>query len=287
MKGKIVANLNGSYLAFNDGVNYTVFPRGIFRYKNIHPLVGDNIIFDENSSSLNEILKRKNELIRPKACNIDQIFLVMSVKEPEFSFELLYKFLSYILMNNIDVKVVLTKCDLASDNMEIDDIKEELNKVNIPVFCLRKKRDEELEKIEKLLENKVSLFMGQTGVGKSSLINLIDSSFERKIGSYSLSRGRGKHQTKEVILLPYKNGFIGDTPGFSALNIEMYKEDLAQFFPGFGDYNKCYFSNCLHKGEKDCHIINKLNSGLISLTSYKIYLKLLDELPYRKERYKL
>lgn len=287
MNGKIVANLNGSYLASADGVNYTIFPRGLFRYKNIHPLVGDNVIFDESTSSLNKIIERKNELIRPKASNIDQIFLVMSLKEPEFSYELLYKFLTYILMNDIDVKVVLTKCDLCNDDKELENIKDELKKVNIPVFFLRKKCDEELIKIEKLLENKVSLFMGQTGVGKSSLINLIDPTFERKIGSYSLARGRGKHQTKEVILLPYKNGFIGDTPGFSALNIEIYKEDLAQYFPGFDDYNKCYFSNCLHKNEKDCHIINKLNSGVISLTSYKIYLKLLDELPYRKERYKL
>ncbi len=286
MEGKIIANLGLNYSVYADGAYYTVSPRGIFRLQNIKPSVGDNIVFDDETFSIIDIKARKNELIRPKSKNIDQIIIVMSIKEPDLSLDLLYKYLTYVLMNNIEAIVVFTKDDLIDGNLDISKVQDDLRLLNISSFIIGKNDCKNLEEIKKLLDNKVTLFMGQSGVGKSSLINLIDSSFDRKIGSFSLSRGRGKHQTKEVVLLPYKNGFIGDTPGFSALDLNIYKEDLASFFPGFNVANECYFSNCLHLNEKDCSIKKRLESGQLPKESYKIYLKILSELPYRKERYK-
>jgi ribosome biogenesis GTPase len=128
--------------------------------------------------------------------------------------------------------------------------------------------------------------MGQTGVGKSSLINLIDEEFSRQVGEFSKALGRGKHQTKEVVLLPYKNGFIGDTPGFSSLELNIYKEDLANVFPLIKDYfTECRYSNCLHKNEPGCKIKELLNDNLLDQENYQNYLQMLDELIARKDRY--
>lgn len=286
MDGKIVANLSNNYTLFKDGIYYTISPRGSFRHKGIKPLVGDNVFVNEDSFTIEEIKERKNSFIRPKVANIDQIFLVFSLKEPDLSLELLYKYLTYILMNTSKAVVVFTKDDLVSDLSNISLLQEDLKRIGISSFVLGRGDLNSLSSIKELLKDKVSLFMGQTGVGKSSLINLLDESFNRKIGEYSLALGRGKHQTKEVILFPYLNGFIGDTPGFSSLDLNIYKEDLAMFYPGFSSFNECYYSNCLHLNEKDCAIKKKLESGIISSESYKIYLKILNELPYRKERYK-
>ncbi len=288
MKGKIISTLSNTYQVYSMGVNYTVFPRGIFRHKNQHIAVGDNVVVDDENFTILEIQERKNELIRPKTANIDQIFVTMSVKEPDLSIELVYKFLTYINMNNIAANVILTKIDLLTDLTEINALKNDLEKLGINVYLVSKNDQKSIEKIVETLANKTSIFMGQTGVGKSSLINMIDPNYERKIGSYSISRGRGKHQTKEVILLPFGDGFIGDTPGFSALDLNIFKEDLAKFFSGYNSlFTKCFFSDCLHQNEKKCAVKDEISKGNLSKQAYEIYIKLLNELPYRKERYNI
>ncbi len=287
MVGKIISIINGKYVIYSDGITYNSFIKGIFRYKKERLLVGDDVVFNDDNFIIQTKLERKNELIRPLVSNIDQIFIVMSMKEPNFSKLLLYKFLTYVNMNNIPAKVILSKCDLMDENDEIDNLIKELKNLGIDVFTLSKNNNDEIELIKKELNDKTSIFMGQTGVGKSSLINLIDPLYDRKIGEYSTALGRGKHQTKEVILLPYNNGFIGDTPGFSSIDLNIYKEDLSAYFPGFNKYyNECYFSNCLHINEKECMIKKQIDNGVLSKDSYTIYLKLLNELPYKKERYK-
>lgn len=287
MIGKIISIRNGVYVIYKDKVTYNAFLTGLFRFKKEHLYVGDDVYIDDDNFTIKEKLPRKNFLIRPSAANIDQLFIVMSVKEPDFSKLLLYKFLTYANMNNIKAKVIFTKTDLEFDNKNIEILLDELKKLGINYFLLSKDNKTSIELIKKDLDNKTSVFMGQTGVGKSSLINLIDPSYQRQIGSYSQALGRGKHQTKEIILLPYMNGFIGDTPGFSSLELNIYKEDLAQFFPGYQKYfTQCYFSNCLHQNEKDCNIKKQIDNSNLSLDSYKIYLKLLDELQYKNKRFK-
>lgn len=287
MKGIIIAATGNKYVVYSKGITYNVFPKGILKYKNKNLYVGDEVEFNDDTFTIDVQYDRRNELIRPRSANIDQVFVVMSVLEPELSPELLYKFLTYVNMNGLVAKVVFTKIDLLKSLDQVNELKKELEKLGIEVFLVSKKDPESVKKLKEEFKNKISIFMGQTGVGKSSLINEIDPAFERKIGDYSLTLGRGKHQTKEVILLPYEGGFLGDTPGFSSLDLGVYKEDLAQFFPGYNAYyTECFYSNCLHQNEKNCMIKAKIESGELSSLGYKIYLKLLNELPYRKERYK-
>lgn len=287
MIGKIVSTCGGIYRIYHDGVNYDVFPKGIFRFRKEHLCVGDNVEFDENQCVITKILERKNELIRPRIANVDLSLITLSVKEPELSEELIYKFLTYSLMNNVESKVVLTKVDVLTDFKEVERIKFDLAKIGIETFFVSKKDDKSVEQIRCLLKDKVVLFMGQTGVGKSSLINAIDPTFNRKVGQYSTALGRGKHQTKEVLLLPFERSFIADTPGFSSLELDIFKEDFAHYFPGYEKYyTDCYFSNCLHQNEKQCKIKEEILNGHLSKEAHDIYLKLLSELEYRQERFK-
>ena len=189
-------------------------------------------------------------------------------------------------MNSIPASVIFTKVDKLENFDHLKTVKEDLLKLGYPVYFLSKDGDDELARLKEDIDGKSIVFMGQTGVGKSSAINKIEPNFERKIGEYSVALGRGKHQTKEVILLPYKNGFIGDTPGFSSLDLNLFKEDLAQYFPGYEKlYTQCYFSNCLHQNEKQCKIKEEICNDNLSKEGYEAYIKLLSELPYKSERY--
>lgn len=287
MNGKILANIRGVYVVHVNGINYNVVSRGHLRHENKILLVGDNVIFDDENLVIEDVLERKNELIRPKSANIDEMFVAMSLKEPDYSLELIYKFLTYANMNNIKSSVVLTKADLVTDFTEINKLKEDLKKVNVKTYIISPKDEKSINELKEAFKGKTSIIMGQTGVGKSTLMNEIDPSFNRLVGEYSTALNRGKHKTKEVILCPYEDGFIGDTPGFSSLELDLFKEDLAKFFPGYESYYlNCYFSDCLHQNEKDCKIKEEIEKNNLSKDAYEVYLKLLNELPYRKERYK-
>ena len=286
MTGKILSTCGGIYIVHHNDINYRLFPKGIFRHRNQKLLVGDEVDFNDEEMVIESIYERKNELIRPKVANVDTLLITMSVCEPELSVELLYKFLTYANMNSIPAAVVFTKIDMLKDLSHLDTLKNDLIKLGYKVYYLSSDENSEINLLIDDIKNKTVVFMGQTGVGKSSAINHIDPNFERKIGEYSDALGRGKHQTKEVILLPYENGYIGDTPGFSSLDLNIFKEDLAQYFPGYGElYTKCFFSNCLHQNEKQCKIKEEISNGNLSKEGYEAYIKILDTLPYRNERY--
>lgn len=286
MNGKILSTVGGVYVVYANGINYRLFSKGIFRFKKQKLLVGDNVIFNDEEMIIEAIDERSNELIRPKVANVDLLLVTMSVVEPELSIELLYKFLTYANMNSIKASVIFTKVDKLNDFKKLDATKKDLEKLGYEVYYLSKEKDAELDRLINDINGKSVIFMGQTGVGKSSAINHIDPNFDRKIGEYSVALGRGKHQTKEVILLPHENGFIGDTPGFSSLDLNIFKEDLAQYFPGYDKYyTQCYFSNCLHQNEKQCKIKEEILNGNLSKEGYEAYIKLLNTLPYKATRY--
>ena len=286
MKGLIVALSCGVYSVNADGVIYQLTARGVFRNQGIKPVVGDRVDFNEETMVIETVYPRDSFLKRPPIANISQIILVFSLKEPEFSYLLAFKYLTYANMNNIKAKLVLTKTDKDIDEDLIKNIKEVFTSVNIETYFVSNKTKEGLEEVKGLFANEVSCVMGQTGVGKSSLINAIDPNYEREIGEYSVALGRGKHRTKEVILLPYQGGYIADTPGFSSLELNLFKEDLAAFLPEFNHlYNKCYFTDCLHISENRCAVKDAINEGKISQKAYDCYQKLLDEAIFKKERY--
>ncbi len=286
MKGLIVALSCGIYSVSANGIIYNLTARGVFRNQGIKPVVGDEVDFNEETLVMETVYPRASFLKRPPIANISQIILVFSLKEPEFSYLLAFKYLTYANMNNIKVKIVLTKIDKDVDVSLINDIKEVFSSVNVDTYFISNKTKEGLEEVKGLFANEVSCVMGQTGVGKSSLINAIDPNYQRQIGEYSYALGRGKHRTKEVILLPYQGGYIADTPGFSSLDLNLFKEDLAAFFPAFNNlYNKCYYTNCLHVSENKCAVKDALNEGKISSKAYECYQKLLEEAIFKKERY--
>ena len=286
MKGLIVALSCGVYSVSSDGVIYNLTARGVFRNQGVKPMVGDQVEFNPETMVIEVIYPRVSALKRPPIANISQIILVFSLKEPDFSFLLAFKYLTYANMNNVKASLVLTKIDKCDDQGLVNEIKEVFSSIGVKTFFVNNKTKEGLDKVKELFNDEISCVMGQTGVGKSSLINAIDANYEREIGEYSFALGRGKHRTKEVILLPYSGGYIADTPGFSSLELDLYKEDLAAFFPSFSDlYYKCYYTDCLHVSENKCAVKEKIAEGKISQKVYDCYLKLLDEAIFKKERF--
>ena len=286
MEGRIVGLNCGFYSVLADGMIFKVKARGAFRNKSIKPVVGDKVELDDTYFVINMVYPRDTYLKRPVIANLSQMLIVSSLVEPEFSYLLVFKYLTYANLHGVKAKIVLTKSDKYEDKDKIEEIKSVFNKLNIDVFVISNKTKEGLEEIKKLFKNEITCLIGQTGVGKSSLINSIDPEFNRNIGEYSDALGRGKHETKEVILLPYEGGFIADTPGFSSLDLELYKEEIAQYFPGFSSrYTECYFSNCLHISEKKCKIKEALEAGEIPSIAYDAYLKLSNEAIYKNRRF--
>ena len=287
MNGIILSSRYGTYEVLTSSQEIVVCkPRGLFRHKQIKLVVGDKVVIDEMEKVITDIEERKNFLIRPSIANVDELAIVMSVTEPDFSSLLIDKFIAYARFFKINANVIISKVDKDFDDRQLKEKIEALEKVGVQVIEYSKVTKLGIEKIQKLFENKIVALMGQTGVGKSSLLNELVPSSQREVGEFSKFLGRGKHKTKEVVLIPYDNGFIADTPGFSSLELPFYKEDLAQCFVGFEKYyEKCKFSNCLHIHEKDCEVKKAVEEDKISKDTYENYLKVLEELILRKDRY--
>ena len=286
MRGRIVSLSCGIYSVESDGVIYNAPARGVFRSKGIKPTVGDEVEISEETYVIQKVLDRTTFLKRPPIANVDQMLIIESLKEPEFSYLLAFKYLTYANMNGINAKIILTKSDKEDDKAYIEEIKKVFAIIGIEVYVVSNKTQEGLEDVRKIFKNHVTCLIGQSGVGKSSLINSIDKDFERRVGDYSYALGRGKHQTKEVILLPYEGGYIADTPGFSSLELELYKEDLAKFYPGFNEkYTECYFSNCLHLTENRCAVKELIEQGKYPQIAYECYKKLSEQSIYETKRY--
>lgn len=286
MRGRIVSLSCGIYSIESDGVIYNAPARGVFRSKGIKPTVGDEVEISEETYVIQKVLDRATFLKRPPIANVDQMLIIESLKEPEFSYLLAFKYLTYANMNGIKAKIILTKSDKEDDKAYIEEIKKVFDMIGIEVYVVSNKTQEGLEDVRKIFKNHVTCLIGQSGVGKSSLINSIDKDFERRVGDYSYALGRGKHQTKEVILLPYEGGYIADTPGFSSLELELYKEDLAKFYPGFNEkYTECYFSNCLHLTENRCAVKELIEQGKYPQIAYECYKKLSEQSIYETKRY--
>lgn len=252
--------------------------RGKLRNMDISPVVGDFVIVDTDKQVIEKVLKRKNYLERPLISNIDKLLIVMSTAIPSFSSYLIDKFLIIAKSNNIEPIIVITKTDMISFKEKID-VKKYIKyyrKIGIKTYI-----NKDVLKIKKEFKGSVVALCGQTGAGKSSLLNRIDASLSLKTGEVSLSLGRGKHTTRLVELLEVNQGLIADTPGFSSLEIKIPKNDIKKYYPEFNI--QCKYKSCNHIKEDGCKFIELVNKNKIPKWRYDNYLKFLEEVG--KEKY--
>lgn len=246
--------------------------RGRLRNSNINPVVGDNVFVNIETKTIEKVYERKNYLERPLIANIDKLLIVMSTSIPVFSPYLIDKFLVIAFSNNIEPIIIITKTDMISIKEKLE-VKKHVNyyrKLGVKVYI-----NTSVKKIKQEFKDSVVALCGQTGSGKSSLLNKIDASLKLKTGEVSLSLGRGKHTTRLVELLEVNDGLIADTPGFSSLEININKKDLKNYYP---DFNKpCKYRSCSHVKEEGCKIIKLVEKGKIPSWRYENYLKFMEE----------
>lgn len=271
MQGRIIKQISNDYTVETNGITYICKCRGIFRKEHITPLVGDFVEFDENKKLIEKINPRKNELVRPPVANIDQAILITSVKDPDFSTNLLDKLLTIIEYRSIKPIIILTKMDL---------LKEDEKQTLLSVIEYYKKYYEvyentDLESIKKVLKNRVSVFTGQSGAGKSTLLNRLDSNLSLETNEISKALGRGKHTTRHVELIPIYGGLVADTPGFSSIDFRgMTTADIRDQFPEFNEFKaECEYQDCMHVKEHTCRIKELVEAGVILKSRYENYLK--------------
>lgn len=292
--GRIVKAISGFYYVESGGRVYQCKGRGVFRNQNRSPLVGDAVSFqvDENDEGyIIDIEKRTNVLHRPPIANIDQALIITSAKQPSFSSLLLDRFLVFIESKQINPLIYITKQDLLSDE-ELHDIlkwKKIYEQIGYEVVLLStvKLIDSVKEVIESNFKGHVSAVMGQSGVGKSSLLNAIDPTLTIKTDVISKSLGRGKHTTRHVELISIAGGFVADTPGFSVVQFDdIEAEDLSDCFPEMRKKQQgCKFRGCLHVNEPHCAIKQAVEEGRVASERYKHYLQFMEEIQERKPRY--
>lgn len=276
MEGKIIKLISNDYTVLSNNKKYICKSRGKFRKLKISPLVGDQVVFDDINNYILEVKKRKNELVRPPVANIDQAFIITSVKHPNFSTNLLDKLIDIIEFNNIEPIICFTKLDLLNKE-EQNDIDMYINyykKIGYKVFI-----NIQISEIKEQFKNKISVFTGQTGAGKSTLLNNINPNLKIKTDDISYALGRGKHTTRHVELIELENGFVADTPGFSSLEfIDMKDIDIRDNFVEFELYKeKCKYRDCMHDKEDECEVKNKVRSGDILESRYQNYLNFIHK----------
>ena len=274
MKGQIVKISSDLHFVSFEGNIYPCKCRGIFRKEHIIPIVGDYVLFSKEKKLIEEVLPRKNEFQRPKVSNIDQAFLITSLKLPDFSLNLLDKFITLMEINNVDVIICITKSDLVNeDEMEyINDKLDYYKNIGYKVIY-----NTEIDEIKRLIKNKTSVFTGQTGAGKSTLLNKLNPEWNLEVGEVSFALGRGKHTTRVVELFELFGGKVMDTPGFSSLEFNNYtKEQIRDSFIEFKKY-PCPFSDCMHTNEKECSVKREVFSNNILESRYLNYLNFIGD----------
>lgn len=292
MQGKIVKGIAGFYYihVVESGV-YECKAKGIFRKEKIKPLVGDNVkieIIDENekTGNITEILPRKNELIRPAVANIDQALVVFAVTRPSPHFSLLDRFLVMMESKHIPVILCFNKEDIA-DDFQIKALEKIYSGCGYPCIFTSALEQRNIEQVKVLLTGKTTAIAGPSGVGKSSMINVLQPEANMETGDISQKIERGKHTTRhsELFLID-ADSYIMDTPGFSSLYMSDFeKEDLQYFFPEFEEFEgTCRFDGCSHTHEPDCSVKNAVSDGKIASVRYDSYKKIYEELK-DKRRY--
>lgn len=274
MRGQIVKISSDLHFVSYENEVYPCKCRGIFRKEHITPVVGDYVLFNKDKKLIEEILPRKNIFQRPKVSNIDRAFLITSLKYPDFSLNLLDKFIVLMEINKVEPIICITKSDLLREE-EFIEIKKYLDyyeKIGYKVVY-----NTELEKIKALLKGVTSVFTGQTGAGKSTLLNKLNPNWNLETGEISLALGRGKHTTRVVELFEFLGGKVMDTPGFSSLEFKGYsKKEIRDAFVEFSMY-PCLYKDCSHTKEEECVVKKEVLANNILESRYLNYLNFIGE----------
>lgn len=279
MQGEVVKVIsNQFYVKVNNNVLICT-QRGVLKKNKTLPLVGDKVLVDIKKQVIEKILPRKNEIVRPPVANIDQAIVVTSLKHPDFSTNLLDKLLVQLEINKIKPIICLTKKDLLS-SIELTNYLEIINYYQKIGYLVVDNTD--IKKILKELENKITVFLGQTGAGKSTLLNKLFPDLNLKTGEVSLALGRGKHTTRVVEIIEIGNIKVLDTPGFSALSFLKYDlESVKEAFVEFKNY-PCLYKDCNHDKEPECNLKKAVLSGNVLESRYENYLNFKKEFSERK-----
>ena len=288
MQGRILKATGGFYYVLSDAVLYECRARGLFRKTGVSPLVGDWVEIEETGEEkgyVTRILDRKNSLIRPPLANLEQLFLVVSVADPQPNLLVLDKLIAIAEHKKIEPLLIVTKTDLG----EWETLAALYEKAGFQVFCTGLDQDSDLAMLRRSMEGKISAFCGNSGVGKSSLLNRIDSRLDLSTAQISQKLGRGRHTTRHVQLYPVSGGgYIADTPGFSSMDLERYevilKEQLQYCFREFGPHlNQCRFTGCSHTKEKGCAVLAAMKEGEIASSRHDSYCTLYEAAKNIKE----
>ncbi|AHD06059.1 putative ribosome biogenesis GTPase RsgA [Paenibacillus larvae subsp. larvae] len=297
-KGLIMKALSGYYYVLPEGEKTGNSPvqcraRGVFKKKGITPLVGDQVQFEHTENgegTVTDILPRRSRLVRPPVANVEYAVLVFSVAEPDLNLQLLDKFLVHIENSGLTPLICLTKMDLLNAG-EAGAVKAAVRlyeSIGYSVHVTSSKKKEGLETIEEALAGSISVFAGQSGVGKSSLLNAMIQGLNLETSEISHRLGRGRHTTRHVELLPLeRGGLIADTPGFSQLDfVELEVKNLGECFKEFRESSgNCKFRGCLHIHEPGCAVLEAVQQGEIAKSRYEHYVQFLQEMKDKKRRY--
>ena len=270
MKGLIIKNISNDYLVKTNKGKFLCKPRGKFRNTNITPLVGDRVVIDENNNYILEIEPRQNHLIRPSVANIDQALIVTSVKSPDFNTNLLDKLLVIISYNNIEPVIYLTKIDLLNkkEKEEIDYYMNYYSSIGYKIITNENKKN-----FKDLFKNKITVLTGQSGAGKSSLLNKLDKNLKLKTNEISKALGRGKHTTRHTELYEINDGYVVDTPGFSAIDLTdipkiAIRDNMKEMYDNL---DNCKYRDCMHIKEDGCEVKRKVKDNKIIISRYNNY----------------
>ncbi len=273
IEGQIIKIVSNQYTVNSNGKEYLCNSRGRFRNDKITPMVGDYVVFDPNNNYILEIKERKNMLIRPVVSNIDQGLILTSVKLPDFDPVLLDKLIVMMELNNVKPIICISKMDLLNDldKEKINKIFDYYKSIGYLVFT-----NNDLDDIKKIFKDKTTVFTGQTGAGKSTLINKLNPDINFETGEISIALGRGRHTTRHIELIELFDGKILDSPGFSALDFNNIDRDkIRDAFIEFRNY-PCKYKDCNHINEDDCNVKDAVSKGLILESRYLSYKKIIN-----------